>query len=464
MYSDLVNIVLPKIQAYWSQLLQVNQAIGNLTFARTCTSIWGNGVCAAVLPTETCGAITINPKYLAATQVCASSSTSGCNTLAGGPGVSGDIVIFTSAQAGASGAPCGPGSSTIAYASPCILSSNDRPVAGLLNFCPGVLTNLYGRLNGTTPQAPNSYNNLISVVVHEMTHILAYSSSLFAFYRDENGNPRTPRSSNGQPPQDSTGAYIASPNTTLITTTERGYTVQKIILPNVLARARAQFGCPTLNGVEIEHAGSSGTAGSHPTSRLWPFDYMAGALHTGASIDMNAVTLAHFQDSGWYQVNYDLAINSRFGYSAGCDFAMKPCLNTPAGTALAIPTDPNSFCNSTTGSIVCVNQRTASGVCGVFTGQTIPSLYRYFTPVYGSPTGDGMGGSDPLMDYCPFLSTAAYSSSTTGDCRFTMNSLNAQQSQALETPTWIHPLTSRGLLLSGHLSSQRNPVLGPRWI
>ncbi len=40
---------------------------------------------------------------------------------------------------------------------------------------------------------------LLSTVKHEMLHALGFSVSLFAFYRDKDGNPLTPRGENGKP-------------------------------------------------------------------------------------------------------------------------------------------------------------------------------------------------------------------------------------------------------------------------
>ena len=40
---------------------------------------------------------------------------------------------------------------------------------------------------------------LLSTVKHEMLHALGFSVSLFAFYRDAQGEPLTPRGDNGKP-------------------------------------------------------------------------------------------------------------------------------------------------------------------------------------------------------------------------------------------------------------------------
>ena len=48
-----------------------------------------------------------------------------------------------------------------------------------------------------------------------------------------------------------------------------GRNVTSVITPNVVAAARAQFGCGQLRGAELEDDGGQGTAGSHWEQRLY---------------------------------------------------------------------------------------------------------------------------------------------------------------------------------------------------
>lgn len=78
----------------------------------------------------------------------------------------------------------------MAYAAHCQQESElDRPIAGHTNIC---------------PQALNStkIDSLVSTIRHELLHALGFSASLYAFYRDENGQPRTARDESGKPPID----------------------------------------------------------------------------------------------------------------------------------------------------------------------------------------------------------------------------------------------------------------------
>ena len=56
--------------------------------------------------------------------------------------------------------------------------------------------------------------------------------------------------------------------------TERGRTVTKVVAPTTLAMARSHFGCPTLNGAELENDGGNGTALSHWEARIFQGEAM----------------------------------------------------------------------------------------------------------------------------------------------------------------------------------------------
>lgn len=78
--------------------------------------------------------------------------------------------------------------STVAYAAHCQQEIEfDRPVAGHTNICPAAIK-------------PDEVEGLSSTFKHELLHALGFSSSLFAFFRDANGDPLTPRGSDGKPP------------------------------------------------------------------------------------------------------------------------------------------------------------------------------------------------------------------------------------------------------------------------
>lgn len=104
-----------------------------------------------------------------------------------GPGIqSADFVFYVSARQTDR---CHKGL-TVAYAAHCQQESSlDRPIAGHANLCPDSIS--------TKPQ---ELQTLISTVKHEILHALGFSVSLYAFFRHDNGQPRTPRKSDtGKP-------------------------------------------------------------------------------------------------------------------------------------------------------------------------------------------------------------------------------------------------------------------------
>lgn len=93
-----------------------------------------------------------------------------------------DFVLYVSAlPTPQCGETVGREASTVAYAAHCQQEdAHDRPVAGHTNVCPGAVR-----------ETEADVASLTSTVKHELLHALGFSSSLFAFFRDENGDPRS---------------------------------------------------------------------------------------------------------------------------------------------------------------------------------------------------------------------------------------------------------------------------------
>ena len=80
---------------------------------------------------------------------------------------------------------------TLAYGSACQQESSlDRPVVGFINICPEKVT---------ANELRTSYSEVLATIKHEIFHVLGFAPSLYAFYRNQNGDPLTPRSSYGLP-------------------------------------------------------------------------------------------------------------------------------------------------------------------------------------------------------------------------------------------------------------------------
>jgi hypothetical protein len=113
----------------------------------------------------------------------------------------------------------------------------------------------------------------------------------------------------------------------------------------------------------------------------------------------SALTLAFFEDSGWYRANTSAAERLHFGENRGCAFATEKCINP----STAEPVAADHYCTNNAAES-CSVDATSRSVCTLDTGRTIPSDYRYFP---GFPTK----GGDDYADFCPINVGYTY-----GDC------------------------------------------------
>ncbi|VDO83421.1 unnamed protein product [Schistosoma margrebowiei] len=179
---------------------------------------------------------------------------------------------------------------TLAYAGACETHpTTDRPIMGMINFCPGKME----------IEEPGR-TMMLGTAIHEMAHALGFSKSNFPLMRDLNGRPLTPRDpKTGKPPlnpqrHDNTVRRIGRPWHTAAGSFIKP--VLAFVTPTLLAVGRKHYNCPKLDGIEIENEGGEGTAGSHFEKRTVGDETMAG--ETGVKSVLSALTLAFFTDSG----------------------------------------------------------------------------------------------------------------------------------------------------------------------
>ena len=404
-----------------SELLRVHPVSGPLFAYRACTLQWSSSSrCKAVDAAPQCsggpGDLAIPLSGMLGSQVYYPGGATSPRTLPPtGPGLaSTDTAIFVTARQTSS---CDSG--TLAYASHCQRASNDRPTFGRINFCPSMLP---ASVTGA------GYEDLLSTALHELTHVLAFSSSLFPYYRDDSGAARTPRDSWGDP-ADAFYSYaleesIASAST-ISYASERGMDcswgtaaswaaaniphgltakapsdcVARLSTPRVRAAARAFFGCDRLEGAELENQDTSAAAqGSHWEARTLAGEYMAAFSFPGAKI--SAITLAAFEDSGWYTAAYangDKWVQGRdWGYRQGCAFALEKCSAANAGSP------PHFYFGSpdSLGSLCSLDRSTPAYTETTAYPTPLPPQYQYFS----SPR---QGGASASHDYCPAVTGLA---------------------------------------------------------
>ncbi|CAJ1366710.1 unnamed protein product [Effrenium voratum] len=485
----LTDTLMAKAVAFWSSALEVRRAQQPLRMDRSGTGCFKYAFdtewrCATV-QSRMCGAVTVPDQYLnrmrACQQTCVPSMSCGGACASGGScacdvdewraqgesyccsmspdgcpegcslatatkvgnGTTGSFVCEDQCTEAAEGAgaenedlhifvtvedtsDCQGSSSLLAYALSCAVDQCDRPVFGMINFCPG-------KLGGQV-----SETELTSTAVHELAHVLAFSSSHFRNFRNADGSPMIPRqpqdetrhvgevfyscSSSGYNWNVSYGTrkYVDISPTIVDVFSERGYDqcecpigttsissgcflptegfqtpscVVRMTTPAVLAEVRDFFACPGLAGAELENQQGDGCSiiASHWESRAF-----AGELMSPTSVEhlvgtyLSRVTLAVFVDSGWYRANMSaadpLVKGVHWGYQQGCGFATSKCMdqNVPAAEV---------FCSD-------VNSRTCSLDREAVVGCEISTAYSSVPPVYAYMDSKQLGVR-PDMDYCP---------------------------------------------------------------
>ncbi|KAL7998051.1 putative peptidase M8, leishmanolysin [Plasmopara halstedii] len=394
---DVLYKIIPDAISRFQAALEVMPVQGNLMAQHTCETQWMTSppICKTLLQNEKCLEMPIPNEHFGHTRFCTSCPREGC---AGGncavseaKGIANtDFVLYIRA---ATTNYCA--SRTLAYASSCQKDQYDRPTFGMANFCPSQISIL-----------PEDLESQVSTAMHEITHALGFSAQFFPYMRHPDGTPRTPRDSNGRPPIYKSGTcpngspieyYIAPSTQTVQHSNERGHVVAKMVTPNVAAFVKSHFGCNSLVGAEIEQQDDSGCLGSHWEERIFEPEYMT-PVNSFRNV-FSALTLAFFEDSGWYRANTSTAGRMHFGRNRGCNFAMEKCINPDTGVSIAL----DHYCMSNSVESCSVDGISRS-VCTVSTGRSIAKTYQYFT---NSPTQ----GGDDFADFCPI--NVGHSS---GDC------------------------------------------------
>jgi len=275
-------------------------------------------------------------------------------------GVNADVIVYITSK-------YEPDEGWAAYAGACALQgrSPNNVIAGRASVNKAQFVNF-------------GFEAQMSVMIHEISHLLAFSKVLFNYFRKPDGN------------RYSTGEFT-------ISEVVRGTEKLLVKSPTVLNKAREIFGCSSLEGVELENQGGSGTAGSHWEMRVMFNDYMNS--HVVDDPVYSSLTLSLFEDSGWYKVNWDYTQDNIWGRGKGCTFHADKCVEN------GIAKFPE-FCVSS--GRTCDTFHLYKGYCNIasFDG-ALPEHYQYFSD-------PSIGGRDSYVDYCPIKQ--GYSN---GSCRGT---------------------------------------------
>lgn len=184
----------------------------------------------------------------------------------------------------------------IAYASYCKLGKNDRPIAGYINFCPTEFV-----------KYKKDRNKLILFTLHEVFHALGFSKDLILNFRDFRqtfqGEFELPRYS-FPVLRENNGTY-------------------KLLTPTVTSQMLHHFGCQEGHRSLPEGAPlvtREGVLQSHFDRSVFPGSIMLSKIGQPDYTFLDPLTLAVFQDTGWYKVNFSNGDNYLWGKNKGCGF------------------------------------------------------------------------------------------------------------------------------------------------
>ncbi|KHN87331.1 Leishmanolysin-like peptidase [Toxocara canis] len=317
--------LLPDAVGYWTSALSVRRATAPIRLSRKCISnhyyVRPNEKrqsCVLGCKRETsCGEVIVPEEHLFQCRYCSSPNPHNCAASGSpdGPGVAEtDFLLYVSAVLTER---C-KNADTVAYAAHCQQEADlDRPIAGHVNLCPNALST-----------QPHDQEVLLSTVKHEILHALGFSAGLYAFFRDDDGNPRTKRNRYNKPVSLNRERGYYDWDSSTVKTIIRddwwtadgliSHTIHVMVTPRVQREAKAHFDCAELEGAELENQGGDGTALTHWEKRLFENEAMTGT-HTQNPV-YSRLTLALLEDSGWYRADYSnrynkpVSLNRERGY------------------------------------------------------------------------------------------------------------------------------------------------------
>jgi hypothetical protein len=289
---------------------------------------------------------------------------------------------------------------TIAFATTCALDDvTRRPVLAHMNVPPATL---------------RSVDELGTVLLHELTHGLGFSPSMFNYLRHPSNNsqsyyeydpvlyPTGPVKGDGVQAAASGAAGDIAIDVARLGPGKKLY----LVTPTVVAEARKFFACngsgaAGLTGVELENGGNStASTASHWEKRILYYEYMTATKNHFVPGAVSAFTLAYFTDMGFYQADLAAAEEMRYGRRAGCAWATGPCQAWPK----------NYFCDAVGGS-TCGFNKTFSGECNAKNWLAeLPAGYQHF------PGEPHKGGEDVYADRCPYAAQFSTDGLGGGSC------------------------------------------------
>ena len=216
----------------------------------------------------------------------------------------------------------------------------------------------------------------------------------------------------------------------------------------VVAKTREHYNCSTAQFMELEDAGGSGTMGSHWKIRNAQDELMAGVAGVGY---YTALTMAAFEDLGFYKAVYSKAETMKWGRDAGCSFLDGKCVIDN------VTQFPSMFCDKDEFVFRCTPARLDMGACGVYDYyKELPSYFQYFTVA-------NVGGSSEYRDYCPTIDAPALGSCTqnASDASLTVSSFNTFSMSSRCIDGNFTPKTTTTAQITAHYGMCTNLACNP---
>ncbi|KAL4452842.1 hypothetical protein ABPG74_002407 [Tetrahymena malaccensis] len=185
----------------------------------------------------------------------------------------------------------------LAYAGWCRFIKALGPTHGKVNF------NL-GRLKSYTLANSFYFQDLVGIVIHEITHVLGFSGNDIANWVDSKKWP-----------------YVNP----IVEQTVRGLKTKFLRTPNVLEFAKKYYGCKTIPGMPLENQGGQGSSDSHWETTV-VLDEIMNASPPNTIPIFTGFTAALLRDTGFYvSINSKMEEKSFYGKDAGCSFITGAC-------------------------------------------------------------------------------------------------------------------------------------------
>lgn len=251
-------------------------------------------------------------------------------------GVEGDLAILVTTGYSSQ--------SYIAYALPCAITNpTHRPVYGMINI----------NLNYLSIATITDKQDNFLTVLHEVVHILGFSSNLYGYYIDP-----------------STGASINP----IGTKNWNGLTINYLDVEPLTTKLRDYFGCQSLEGGYLENQGGSGSAGSHWERQTFFNEYMTASAITDSVV--TEFTFALLEGTGWYQADYSYAEPFLWGKGKTCSFVNDLCMSnlTPLTTPEFCPLLQAEGCTFTGRSVALCGTNKANRA-----GTPSSSVFNYWS-------------------------------------------------------------------------------------